>query len=621
MLVFRLGVLATFARLGVSRLFAVKRLAGLGAPDRRTRARGVSPRCGIVAAAVVCSLFSISGCEDHSDAARKIRMAESRRNAASDVGVNHLAEALSLVDRLVSLNAKAARRQIKFQLGQWANEAEWEAGELPSVFNDVRDTVPIEQLWDRFANARFGDRDIDRLRDASLYRDLVTWVDRDDSASTDPVLDGWFSELAQSPDSNQQRAAQQLATASRLFDWMTRNVAPQALVPPLPVEPPELPAGLQYMGAGYRQSPFETLFRGSGDWYSRAIVFCGLCRQVNLSAAIIATAGDGGQVLPWCVGVLVDGEIYLLDFELGIHVPGPGSVGIATLRQARTDESILRRMNVTGFFDYRLGKSDVQSCLALIPVTPEDTAPRMLTLQNALTGDYRMKVHVDIEDLVERLDAASGVADVRVWDVPLKIEAYHDAINRAADRDPRLAFIERGPWMMLEADVPTSKQLAIGRLQQLRGNFNDDSVEDRLGARSLLLAQRQPEFEIEDLRTDPELQIKYDVRRMLGVGEKDYDRQIQFAQQLIRAAKRTATYWIASLQYDDKMYANAKQWYVQRVLDEDQAFIWTTPARYSLARTYEKMGEIDEAIEIYKTRGLPNEHGHRLRARLLQATQ
>lgn len=568
--------------------------------------------------------LTVVGCEDNTDAARKIRMAESRRKASETEGVDHLAETFSLIDQLVSLNPDAARRQIKFHLGQWSNAADtssWDIGKLPASFDDVRDTVGIEELEARFADRSFSDRDIDRLRDAALYRDIVAWVDRNQSASVDPILEQWISDFESKNQTGDRSDADQLATASRLFDWITRNVCPQPLRPQFAVTAPEMPDGLEYLGPGYRQSSFQTIFRGSGDWYARAIVFCRLCQQANLSAAIIATSSAADDVSPWCVGVLIGEDMFLFEFNLGIHIPGPSGVGIATLRQARNDESILRRMNVPGFFDYPLSKDDVQSCIALVPVTPEDAAPRLKYLQDALTGELRIKAHVDLPSLVKKLDAASGVADVRLWDVLLKVQPYQDAIERGANRDPALAYVERGQWMMLESDVPAAKQLAIGRLRQLRGEFDDQEMEDRQGARSLLLAQRQPEFEISDLQTDPELQKKYDVRRMLGLDESDYQRQLAFVQQLLRAGKRTATFWIASLQYDDQKFDNAEDWFTQRVLDEKQPFIWTGPANYSLARTYEKLGKIDKAIEIYKTRGLPNEHGHRLRARLLQASQ
>ena len=85
----------------------------------------------------------------------------------------------------------------------------------------------------------------------------------------------------------------------------------------------------------------------------------------------------------------------------------------------------------------------------------------------------------------------------------------------------------------------------------------------------------------------------------------------------MRLGKRTATYWISLIQYDDGRYDTAKNWYTKRVLVEEQLSFWEPHARYNLARTYERLGDSDRSIELYKTDGDPQEHGYRIRARLL----
>lgn len=91
--------------------------------------------------------------------------------------------------------------------------------------------------------------------------------------------------------------------------------------------------------------------------------------------------------------------------------------------------------------------------------------------------------------------------------------------------------------------------------------------------------------------------------------------------------KNAATYWISLIQYEDQRYETAETWFSKRVLDSelisrreltgDSLSPWVPAARYNLARSLERSGEIDEAIELYKTDGDPQEHGNRLRARLL----
>jgi len=99
--------------------------------------------------------------------------------------------------------------------------------------------------------------------------------------------------------------------------------------------------------------------------------------------------------------------------------------------------------------------------------------------------------------------------------------------------------------------------------------------------------------------------------------------------------KNAATYWVSLIQYDDERYETAQTWFSKRVLDEnlisrreltgDDLSPWAAAARYNLGRSLERSGKFDEAIELYKTDGDPQEYGNRLRARLLdkrrQATE
>ena len=381
---------------------------------------------------------------------------------------------------------------------------------------------------------------------------------------------------------------------------------------------PDLPHGMRLHGAGYRQSDYQTVWRGTGDSLQRSGVFIKLCRQASVPAFVLAIqSGDTGSLDPWCVGALIAGEVYLFDFELGTHVPGPGQVGIATLSQARGDAAVVRRLSVPGFFDYPLSRSDVQQCVALLNVAPESVSPRMKHLESGLTGQRRMHVYVDIDDLVETIDAASGIAGVRVWKRPALTEVYAREMERVVERDPLIAFWYLSPWAILEAEIAMSQQLALGRWRHLHGAFNDDEEENTQGARAIYLAQRAPEFEIEDLRIDVELQKAYGVRRELGMDPETYDRQLQQTQSMMRLGKRTSTYWISLVQYDDQRYDTASNWFTKRVLTKTQQSRWEPSARYNLARTLERLGQHERAIELYKTEGDLQEHGNRIRARLL----
>jgi hypothetical protein len=579
-----------------------------------------SPAAGRYCAAgllAVLILPLLSGCGDDVDAVRQIQ-AKRQVQMQSQSQQDHLGEVFSLLSRLVELNPEKSRRQITYHLNQWREGKPAATAPVTQLIRTVSDVLPAEVASERISREGFLPSDVDHLRDAYLFRRIVEWVDHE--RSDDPLLADWLVAMEAELD---EESWSQLRTASRLFDWTVRNVAyePRVLADAAPPAPP-LSLGMEFRGAGYRQTNYQTVWRGTGDALQRAGVFIQLCRQASVPAFVLAIqSADSVQLTPWCVGVWIGKEIYLFEPELGSPIPGPGQQGIATLSQARSDASVLRRLNVPGFFEYeRSDNADIQQCVALLNVLPEALAPRMRLLESGLTGEQRMSVFVEVDRLAEQVDALPGVAGVRLWNVPLLAEAYQQDMDKAAKRDPLIAFWHFSRWAILEAPIEMSQNLALARWRHLHGQFDNDEEENTQGARVLYLGQRAPEFEIEDLRIDVDLQQAYGVRRELGMSPETYDRQLQQTQQMMRMGKRTATYWISLIQYDDQRYETAETWFSKRVLDEQQLSIWEPAARYNLARAIERAGDPDRAIEIYKTDGDPQEHGNRIRARLLART-
>jgi len=553
---------------------------------------------------------SLSGCGGDIDTVREIQ-AQRQVRLQAESQQDHLGEAFNLLNRLVELNPEKARRQISYHLNRWSETRTLPDVELSPLLRTVSTVLPAEVAEDRIGGLRFQAADINHLRDAYVSRRIVEWADH--PRSDDPLLRSWMeAEQNALPEAE----ALKLQTAARLFDWTLRNVAHEPLEPTDAAPPPfEMPMGMTFRGAGYRQTDFNTMWRGRGDWLQRAGVFTLLCRQASIPAFVLAIPSqETGELKPWCVGTMVGQQVYLFDFELGTFIPGPGQEGIATLQEARSDESVLRRLTVQGFFDYPLQMSDVQQVVALLNVVPEAISPRMQLLQSGLVGQRRMEVYVDVDALAKRIDDVSGIAGVRLWDIPILAEVYEQELKKATERDPLLLFWYMNRYAVLDA---TEGTLGVGRWRHLHGQFDTDEEENIEGARTLYLAQRAPEFEIEDLRIDVDLQKAYAVRRQLGTDAEEYDLQIQQTQRMMRLAKRTATYWISLIQYDDQRYDTAESWFRKRVLTDDQQSFWEPAARYNLARSVERLGEIERAIELYKTDGDPQEHGNRIRARLL----
>ncbi len=618
---------------------------------------GARYRRWTAAVVVILGILTPLGCRNDLEEIREIQGSREAR-MRSENRQDHLAEMYRLVERLIELNQEKAGQQILYHLNQWgASRAEPDApgdrpelrGTPPQLMETLTGVssaglaeqagVSEENVRRRVTSLSYLRDDVSHLRDAYLFRRVVSWVDTPEH--DDPLLEDWFESLraerrsaaedgpgesaGESKDNGttttlSDREIEQLRTATRLFDWTVRNIFIQPLrldVPP-GIDPPRLPAGLEFEGPGYRQSDYQTLFRGLGDGYQRAGVFTQLCRQAGLASAVLAVPADGsGEPTPWAVGVLIGERVYLFEPELGTFVPGPGQIGIATLTQARREETVVRRLGVPGFFDYRFDRGDVQQSVALLNVTPEAISPRMRRLEQGLTGNRRLRLFVDADGEAERFEAVKGIADVRGWTVPLLAEAYAEAVEAAAARDAAFGFWLVSRWAILESEMDSAKTLALGRWRHLQGRFDDRELENERGARTLYLRQRAPEFEIADLRIDVDLQMQYGIRRELGMTPEVFDRQIRQVQNLMRLGKRTATYWLSLLQYDDGRYDTAENWFEKRVLDPSQPSPWEPGGRYNLARVAERLGQFERAITLYRTVGDPQEQGNRIRARLV----
>ena len=563
---------------------------------------------------MLSTLVAVIGCGSDLEQARKIQ--SKRQNAMqSQSQQDDLGEVFELLRTYVELNDQKASQQMVYHLNRWKADRVVEEVAVPEAFKSVQGLLSPEEFEERFGSTNFQLGDIPHLRDSYLFRRVLEWADR--PQSDDPLLQSWLAGKAEELGESE---ANKLRTVTRLFDWTVRNVAYEPMeVPTTGLNSPDMPFGMVLQGAGYRQTDYLTLWRGIGDSLRRPGIITQLCRQADIPAFVLARQdAESGELMPWCVAALIANEVYLFEPNLSTYIPGPGQEGIATLDQARKDASVMRRLNIPGFFEYPLSKDDVQQSIALLNYQPEVVSARMAFLESGLTGDRRLIIHRNLDDLSDQIDAVPGIAGVAIWDVPIKADLYHQKMLEASERDPMLAFWYRATWAILDAPIDMARELSLGRWRHLHGQFSDEENGDFQGARTLYLAQRAPEFEIDKLSTDVDLQQAYGVRRDLGMDQQQYENQLAQAQQIMKGGKRTATYWISLLQYDDARYETSENWFAKRVLLESQLSLWEPSARYNLARCLEHLGESDRVIEIYKTDGDPQEHGNRIRARLYQ---
>ncbi|MCP4886703.1 MAG: hypothetical protein GY904_08830, partial [Planctomycetaceae bacterium] len=191
---------------------------------------------------------------------------------------DNLGEAFSLLNRLVELNPEKARRQIAYNLNRWAESKPVPSGDVPAIIKTASDVLPLEIATERITRTGFQPTDVNHLRDAFLAREIVEWVDQE--RSDDPLLADWLVDMEAKLGETD---AAKLRTAARLFDWTVRNIAyePKVLTDGAPPGP-EFSLGMKFRGPGYRQTDFNTVWRGFGDSLQRSGVFSLLCRQASI---------------------------------------------------------------------------------------------------------------------------------------------------------------------------------------------------------------------------------------------------------------------------------------------------------------------------------------------------
>lgn len=383
-------------------------------------------------------------------------------------------------------------------------------------------------------------------------------------------------------------ATSDLERAHLLFDWVIRNVQ-------FPLSNDVQTSNGQVLRAPHL--PMETLFFGRGDSIDRAWVFVLLCRQQGLDAVVLALPGNtpNDPVRPWVVGVLIDDQIYLFDPTLGLPVPGPNGEGIATLRQAIDDESILQQLNLDADHRYPVSPSELDAVTALIEASPAYLTRRMRVLEGKLAGEDKIVLAESPSRIAKRISKIPQIAAARLWGLP-----YDRFMQRVSphSRDATVAALQAEllPYRvdLLPADYqPAASNLQRGRLLHLKG----------------ILAAEEGEPSANRFYQDARLaDVDIEVPAL-----NDTQRRI------LRRAKEDASYWLGLVAFERGRFEAALSHLQKRSLSSDNSGRWAAGAHYNSGRAFEALGKFEDAIAEYKRSDDPQLHGNLLRARSLAA--
>lgn len=465
----------------------------------------------------------------------------------------------------------AALQQIVERANQWLRnlppaEDGWQASpliaELPAELRDA-DGVKPSIAPDALAGGVFADWEGRLLEQAVWCRDIAQWVRRDEVADLDAAV--------------------------AMFDWTVRNIQ---LDPPL----------AESQAAATVHHPWQAIVYGHGTAEHRAWVFIELCRQQGIEAvAIVPKPGEGDKPAPLLVGALVDEKLYLFDPAMGLPLPGVEEP-VGTLAELAADDALLRQFDVADMFTYPLTAAQLEGVTALIAASPLQLSRRCGRLEAALEGEDFVKLAVNADELAKQIAALTYVGDVKLWELPFQAVADEFALPYVPS-DPKrqfrlLAVKEFQPF----ADRPLLWKARVMHFQGNKGRRaaerNDPLAEEREGHQDALKL-----YQDRTVRPPDATLAKLEPAK----------------QEVYGAAKAAASYWLGLLSYDRANYEVAESWLGERSLDREPKGKWADGARYNLARTYEKMDRIEDAIKLLESdpEGAPQRHGNLVRAKLL----
>jgi hypothetical protein len=480
--------------------------------------------------------------------------------------------ALAVLDRLEEFDDERGRELIFDRMNQWARGGSIEAatGWRP---DPLLQTLPT------------------RLRATLAEGDL----EADGFSAGDDVIylrdQRWLADIARHARGD---AVDDLQLADNLFRWTVRSLAP--VVDPPMVPTTENPGSRWFL-------PGEIVLVGRASAPQRAWIFLQLLRHAGIDGAMLATGDvEAGTLRPWIPAALIDGEAYLYEPNYGMPIPGPGGVGVATVRQAAEDPSILAALSLPDR-PYPVEARELSRLTVLVAADPWSLSQRMAALDPSLRAAREMRVAVDASRLggvagsavfesEARQDAAEA-SPIRLWDFPWETLARRrgDPSTVTAALRPEVTPLEV-PFVPASPDrrrrQTVARPLYAGRLREFRGEWDGPE-----GAKAAYLAARAGRAAVSEATAalPPE--------------------QAEAARAMFAAMKEDAAYWLGVLTLAEGEYDAAIDYLGRMILQAAPDSRWCDAARQNLARALIAAGRPAEAVAPLRADLSPQRFGSR----------
>ncbi len=164
--------------------------------------------------------------------------------------------------------------------------------------------------------------------------------------------------------------------------------------------------------------------------------------------------------------------------------------------------------------------------------------------------------------------------------------------------------------------------LRIGRLLQLRGMFGNSDAQrpqTQRGQELSEIVERGAKFYY--LQAIPTQEQLSEVAQMQREGREIIPGRM-LTKEFVDAYQRMrddAVFWLGLISFEQGAYQTAAQYFGPMTLETYSNGPWTSGARYNLARCYEALNRLPEAVKLYEADKSPQRYGNRLRADRLKS--
>jgi hypothetical protein len=425
----------------------------------------------------------------------------------------------------------------------------------------------------------------------------------------------------------------------QIFDWTIRNIQLSRLInEPTPddIRSRALRTGnfsnpeeAAIPGPGYQRTPWVTLAMAQGDAWDRARVFMGILRQINVESVLLGVKDDSSPtgIKYWAVGVLLNGQLYLFDTNLGIPIPGPGQKGIATLAQVQADPKLISSLDLTPAeslqdIDYPISESQVKSVIAFIDAPAQSLSMRMAMLQPKLVERFQMQIFPDIDQIAETLKALAGIEEVRLLPLPMRAELFRQSAT--------LVMAERTNQVRSLPDFAREKifhtivalpdggfvGLPLARYRFLTGVLQDE-VNPKNGSSWLFYRLRLTDKEIDRIDTDADWRAIYNLDGRDDLTQSELQAMIDNIKLQLKEVRLDASFMLILSHFENGDPESTLSW--AKELNDAPGFTrWIDGLNYIKARSYEARMEYDKAIAALAAEKSIQVHGNILRSRLIK---